>query len=306
MIKKWILCCLMMVGFLAGAQTCLPDYGMKVRKININGSGLAYAEKGKGQVILFIHGLGGNISHWSKVMDGLADSFHCVAVDLPGYGWSDKAVQSDGRDQLQYYADVISAFIRKKKWKNVVLAGHSMGGQVAIITALQNKKIARLLLVAPAGLETFTEKEGQLLINATKPEAFEKQEEAIIRYNIKQTFFRQPADAEKLVQDRLAMKNCPSFKDYCITVSYGVKGMLAHPVKDSLSKLTMPVKIVFGAEDQLIPNRYLHTGQKTEELAAASVAQIPKGSMEMIPGGGHLLPYEKNIEMISIIKRFLQ
>ena len=181
-----------------------------------------------------------------------------------------------------------------------------MGAQVAIITALQNKKIKKIILVAPAGLETFTEKEAQLLIAATPASAFEKQDEAVIRNNFKINFFQQPADAESLVQYRLQMRNCAGFKLYCQTVSAGIKGMLAHPVKDSLKYLSLPVLILFGANDALIPNKYLHPTLTLTELVKQSAAMIPNSKVALVEEAGHMVHFEKNKETNLIIKNFLQ
>ncbi len=294
-------------SFAANAQdSCFAVYKMPVKIIQLFFGKLAYIEKGKGQTVLFIHGLGGNLSHWLKSVQELSVKYKCIAIDLPGYGYSDKNIDTKGKDQLQFYADVVSDFIKKKRLKNIIVAGHSMGAQIAVITALQNKNTKKLILVSPAGLETFSEKEAQLLIASTPATFFEKQGEATIRNNFKNNFFQQPADAEQLIQDRLHLKNCTYFKLYCETVSAGIKGMLVHPVKDSLKYLTMPVLIVFGANDMLIPNIYLHAALKALDLANQSAALISSCKVEMVEKAGHMVQFEKSSEINRIIKNFIQ
>ena len=288
-----------------GQDTCLPKYALPVKKIQLSSGTLAYTESGKGRPVIFIHGLGGNISHWSKVITSLTASYTCIAIDLPGYGWSaSHEVQSP--DRLQAYSSILQEFIKVKKLHNVILAGHSMGAQVTVITALQNKKVKKLILVAPAGLETFTEKEGQLLTAATLPAILEKQDEAAIRNNFKINFVQPPAGTEELIIDRLRLKSCPTYKAYTETVSAGVKGMLAHTIKDSLRYLSVPVLILFGANDALIPNRYLHPGITTEALVKESAALIRKKEIVFIPQAGHMVPFEKPVEVSEAIKNFLK
>ncbi len=297
---------LCILSFAVKAQeNCLPVYDLPVKTIQLSSGKLAYIEKGKGKTILFIHGLGGNSSHWEKSVKELSSAYKCIAVDLPGYGWSDKHVDTKGKDQLQFYADVISEFLQKKKIKKLILAGHSMGGQIAVITSLQNKKVKKLILAAPAGLETFTEKEAQLLLASTPPAVFEKQDQAVIRNNFKLNFYLQPADAEQLIQDRLKLKQCPDFEQYCINVSNGVKGMLAHPVKESLKNISIPVLILTGANDALIPNRYLHPGLTNESIMKESAAFIRNCKVEIIPQSGHMFQFEKSSEVNNIIQQFL-
>lgn len=289
-----------------GQDSCRPKYNLPVKTIQLTTGKLAYAEKGKGKTIVFIHGLGGNMAHWTKSVIELSSGFHCIGIDLPGYGWSDGITDTRGKDHLQVYADVVTEFLRRKKIKKVYLAGHSMGAQVAVITALQNKRVKKLMLFSAAGLETFNEKERQVLLAATLPPTFEKQDEATIRSNFKLNFFEQPADAEVLIQERLRLKNCTSMKAYSETISAGIKGMLAHPVKDSLQYLSMPVLILFGSNDALIPNKYFHPSLTTTALAKEAGTLVPGAKVEFIEQAGHMVIFEKNTETNTIIKKFLQ
>lgn len=307
--KKWLFLgwILFLTKLSFSQDSCLPRYDSPVQHLLVAESiKMAYIEKGKGTTVLFIHGLGGNLSHWQKNISVLSSNFHCIAVDLPGYGHSDKLFNTD-KDQLQFYADVLSTFIRKRDLKSIVLAGHSMGGQIATIMALQHPQlISKLILLAPAGLETFTEAEAKMLINATPATVFEKQEEAVIRYSYNQNFYQQPADAEILIQDRLRLKNCTDFKQYAEAISSSIKGMLDHPIRKDLGKLVQPVLILFGENDALIPNKILHANLKREDLLKQVSKEVKKNKIVIIPGAGHLVQFEKPTEINKEIKIFLQ
>ncbi|MGZ5189798.1 MAG: alpha/beta fold hydrolase, partial [Flavisolibacter sp.] len=118
-------------------DTCRPKYDLKVQYLSVDSLRIAYVEKGNGQPVIFIHGLGGNSSHWLKSIHQLSNKFKCIAIDLPGYGYSEKNIFLNGKDQLQFFTDRIISFIKKRKLKKVVLVGHSMGGQIAMIAAIQ-------------------------------------------------------------------------------------------------------------------------------------------------------------------------
>jgi pimeloyl-ACP methyl ester carboxylesterase len=285
---------------------CRPQYGEPVQTIALSQGSVAYIEKGKGPVIIFIHGLGGNLSHWSKVSNQLLTKYCCIILDLPGYGRSGKINGTNGKDQLQFYADAVNEFLTRKKIKKAVLAGHSMGAQVAMISALQNKRVKKLVLAAPAGLETFSEKEAELLVASTPAAVFEKQDETVIRANFKMNFFQLPPDAEPLIQDRLRLKTCLDFKTYCELVSNGVKGMLAHPVKNELKNIQQPTLILFGANDALIPNKFLHPSITIGDLVNEARGLLPVSESKIIEGAGHMLPWEKSSEVAEAIKAFLQ
>jgi pimeloyl-ACP methyl ester carboxylesterase len=306
--KKLLFIAMLLLWKYSDAQdSCKPTYNMPVQKLQVaDGLQMAYVEKGKGETIVFVHGLGGNLSHWLKQVDALSKNYHCIAVDLPGYGYSDKSFSTD-KDHLAFYADVLSAFIEKKGLEKVVLAGHSMGGQIAIITAINHpEKISKLVLAAPAGLETFSEAETKMITAATPPALFEKQEEPVIRYSFKQNFHEQPQDAEALIQDRIRFKTCADFKLYTDAVSGGIKAMLAHPVKADLPKIKQPVLIIFGGEDALIPNKLLHPTLVREEMLKETLTLMPKAILITIPSAGHLVQFEKSEETINAIKYFLR
>ncbi|MHB9143697.1 MAG: alpha/beta fold hydrolase, partial [Paludibacter sp.] len=121
---------------------------------------IAYIDEGNKKsenVLLCIHGLSSYIPAWSKLILLLKDQFRCIAIDLPGYGKSSEGVYAGS---MSFYSETILKFIQKLKLKNVSLVGHSMGGHISIATALSYPQIVnRLILLAPAGLETFADDE---------------------------------------------------------------------------------------------------------------------------------------------------
>ena len=309
-LHKYLAC--MLLFFLGNslqvsAQNCVLSYAEKVKKIALNDSvTIAYQEKGKSKtVLLMLHGLGGNMSHWQQNFEALAQHYHCIAIDLPSYGLSSmKNYQSP--DILDFYSRAILGFIKKKKLKNVVLAGHSMGGQIAMITALKNEKsIKKLILVAPAGLETFSEIEAKMLKQYATPEFFKKQPEAAIRAGFQKNFFAMPASTETLIQDRLAIGQCEQFAPYFTMVSEGVKGMLQHPVRKQLKDIRLKTLVLYGENDELIPNKLLHKNLSTKEVNQIA-KEIPNVQIEGISQAGHLVMFEQAEKCNALIINFLK
>ena len=303
-----ILMLLVITNFAKAQQNCLPDYSVLVKRMPLNDSiQIAYIEKGKGPTILFIHGLGGNLSHWQNNIDTLSAMFRCIAIDLPGYGASADSNSKFGKDILNEYADYILAFIKKLKLKKITLVGHSMGGQIATIAALKSsEKIEQLVLVAPAGFETFSEKESEFLSKLSTPVFFKNQDETTIRTNFKNNFYQLPPAAEKLIAYRIAIKQCPGFDAYCNSIVNGINGMLSHPVKSQLNRLIQKVLIVFGDDDALIPNRYLHPKLTILSVATEGASLIKNHSLIMLPKTGHLLQFEQPEIFNSTLINFLK
>ncbi len=120
---------------------------------------LSYQQAGRGDnTIVLIHGLGSNSRAFKKNIPALAKKAVVVSLDLPGYGGSEQGDFVPGMDN---YAKAITEFIGLKKLDNVTLAGHSMGGQIAIQLAASQQPswLKNLVLLSPAGVEQFTEEE---------------------------------------------------------------------------------------------------------------------------------------------------
>jgi pimeloyl-ACP methyl ester carboxylesterase len=120
---------------------------------------ILYAEEyGHGAPVLLVHGLGASVFTWRHVVRPLARHHRVIAVDLKGFGRSDKRFGShfSAADQ----AALVAAFIRKRNLDSVTLVGHSFGGTVALLTALKLKRepwrISRLVVMdAPALRQDF-------------------------------------------------------------------------------------------------------------------------------------------------------
>jgi pimeloyl-ACP methyl ester carboxylesterase len=289
------------------AQDCPLSYASLVKKMTLNDSvTIGYLAKGTGKTtLLFVHGLGGNSSHWSQNLDDLSTHFRCIAVDLPGYGFSSQRTYAT--PTLTFYANTLLQFIQKQKLKNVVLVGHSMGGQTAIIATLQKPSvIKKLILVAPAGLETFSEAEANILKQYATPTFYQSQTEPAIRAAFASNFTKIPPTAEELIQDRLALRRCANFESYCQVIAQGVRGMLAQPVQTQLSQISLPTLLIFGEDDRLIPNRILHKTLTIKDITDIGKSTISNLQLNMIPQAGHLVMYEQPKQFNQIITQFLQ
>jgi pimeloyl-ACP methyl ester carboxylesterase len=137
------------------------QYPYQTKTITLNGGiQIAYVDEGQGEHIqLMIHGLGSYLPAWQKNIALLKDHFRCIALDLPNYG---KSTKGSFPFTVDFFADIILAFIQRLDLDNVSLIGHLMGAQIAISACLKSAvNFNKLVLIAPAGFETFTESEKQ-------------------------------------------------------------------------------------------------------------------------------------------------
>jgi len=125
-------------------EALLPPKG---RFVDVPGARLHVREYGEGPAILMIHGLGGQLAHFSyAVAPQLAGRFRVVAVDRPGSGWSTAAGSAD----LASQATALAALIDRLALGRPLVVGHSLGGAVALALALDHPdKLSGLALLAP-------------------------------------------------------------------------------------------------------------------------------------------------------------
>jgi pimeloyl-ACP methyl ester carboxylesterase len=278
-------------------------YAFPVKYIKVKNYNIAYIDEGSSNdVLLFIHGLGSHLKAWERNIPELKKQFRCIAVDLPGYGKSSKQIHSG---EVSFYTEVVSGLIKKLKLNNVTLVGHSMGGQISISFALNYKdQISNLVLVAPAGFETFTMADIELIKKLVSPEIIYKTSDQQVRLNYQINFYKMPLEAESMITERIAIKNDKDFFNHCSVVSNSLFGLLNAPVYNRLKEITIPTMVLFGLEDSLIPNRSLHR-LTTKEVAEAGATQIKNSKLVLIEKCGHFLQYEKpdkfNSEIISFL-----
>ena len=282
------------------------NYKYPVKKVYLpeNEFTIAYTDEGKGDnTIILIHGLGSYLRAWEKNIGELSKNNRVIAIDLPGYGKSSKEPHTG---MMTFYAGIVNELVKELKLNKVVIGGHSMGGQIGMTTYLKYPQIVKgLVLAAPAGFERFTKGQKQWFrdvmtvdgVRLTTPEA--------IQNNLASNFFRQPKDADFMVSERMEMRSADDFIPYCYAVVQSVHGMVDNPVIDYLQDIKVPTLILFGENDNLIPNRYLNPG-RTVEIAKYGASKIPNSKLVMIPKTGHFLMFEKpevfNKETIDFIK----
>ena len=300
-----ILVLLMGAGSLP-AQTATAAPSLLQRQQVLDSIQLAYTEAGRGaETILLIHGLGGSRHHWQQILSSLSREYRVLAVDLPGYG--DSPLQTVPSDSLlHFFSASLLALMDSLSIPKTHLVGHSMGGHIAMLFALENPgRVQKLVLAAPAGIETFTEAEAQGL-NAYAKQAYpQKLPEAQIRQNYALNFYQMPEAAEALIQERLQLNESDYFPTYAQVLTKAVESMLQTPVADRLGALASPVLIVFGEEDKLIPNRFLHPQLNTKAVAEKAQEAIPGSQLIMLPKAGHLLMFEQSEAFNQALQNFL-
>lgn len=310
MIKIYLILSLVIstVSFSQKAETMkniTSDYTFATHYINIDNLEIAYIKEGKGkQTIVFIHGLSSNADAWSRNIESLKDKYTCVALDLPGFGKSSKVAPAY---TPTYYADIVVKLIDKLKLKNVMVAGHSMGGQAAIKLALNHpEKLKKLILIAPAGIEEFNAQQALLMKNAVTADMVSKTTDEQIDRNYQLNFFKLPEEAQTMISDRKRIKQAVDFPEYCDAIVKSIAGMLDESTHAELNLIVVKTLIVFGENDNLIPNRYLNPDLTINLVGGIAQEKIKNSTLHFVSESGHFVQFEKPTEVNRIITTWLE
>lgn len=281
------------------------DYGTSVQYVKLhNDIDLAYTDQGTGsETMLFIHGLASYIPAWKNNIPTLQENYRCIAIDLPGFGKSSKGNYPVSMD---FYADVIRDFCQKLNINTINIAGHSMGGQIAIATALKYPSlVSKLILIAPAGFETFNKGEKQWFRDVMTVDGVKLTTAEQIKTNYAYNFYNFPKEAYFMIEDRLNIRKAADFEAYCYHVTQGVHAMVNGPVFEFLPQVKQPTLCIFGANDNLIPNRYLNGGP-TSKYAKAGAQRMPNCTLHLVKKAGHFVMFEQANEVNALIQDFLK
>lgn len=281
----------------------LPHYPDDVQTVTVDEHQVAFVDRGSGPALLFVHGLGSNLSLWRRSLDAFADDYRVLALDLPGFGLSDK---QDVPATMPFFTEVVTGFLDERGIDAVTYVGVSMGGQVGLTMALRRPdRLRGLVLASPAGIESFTESEAEALRSATTPEAIAQMTDAEVKQSVAANFDTWSDEYAWLIEQRHALAERDDFMDYARANAKAVAGMLEGEVHDQLDAVHTPTLVLYGAGDKLIPNSQLHPDRTTADIAARAREKLPDADVSLLDDAGHLLMVERPARFHEKVRAFL-
>lgn len=155
------------VGFLAATSGSTEEGRLRFARVNTRVGRLATMEAGTGEPVVMLHGLGGTKISFLPTLAALAPDRRVIAVDLPGFGDSDKPL---GRYDAHFMARWVEALFDALSLDRANVLGHSMGGRVALELGIRRPdRIQSLMLMTPS-LAWRTEKRWAPYLRLIRPE----------------------------------------------------------------------------------------------------------------------------------------
>ena len=277
---------------------------MERQYVEVDGMRIAYTDSGGDKPpLVFIHGLSSYTGFWEYQLQPFTESHRVLALDLPGYGASDRP---DAPCTPPWYADVVLHWMDVLDLPRASLVGHSMGGQIAITLALDHpERVDLLALSAPAGIETFDGGAARWMKNYWHEGRAMQPSEREVRQSFLGAVFNQNDEGvERLIEERVRLGKHPAFEGTSVAVSRSIAGMFDHPVADRLGELSVPTLLVFGTRDKLIPNA-IFNGGTTRSVAHRGEKAIVGSKLVLLNGAGHTVHHDAPEAFNAALSGFL-
>jgi len=264
------------------------------RLIEVDGVELHYTEMGQGPAVLLIHGLNGSTFSFRHLAPLLSAGFRVVALDLMGFGYSERPPHADY--SLAAQARLVSGFLDALGIEKAAVLGHSLGGAVAMHLAVMfPERVEKLVLVSSASdSETRRGLRSAKLARPLLPvvAAFTIQNRHFRRMSLRSACYDPAFITPEVVEGYMTPTR---IHGHLRALGSLMVDRRRDPVLD-FAAITQPTLIIWGAADRWLPASH---GWRLN-------TRIPNSRLIVIPKAGHLVLEEQPEESARAMTSFLQ
>jgi pimeloyl-ACP methyl ester carboxylesterase len=278
---------------------------IKKRSVNVDNINVMLYESGTGKSeapLLLLHGggLDSAILSYGNIIPILGEKFHVIAPDLPGYGGTDKP---DAPYTLEWYQEFLGKLIDVLGYNQVNLGGLSLGGGISVGYSLAHpNKVRKLVLIASYGLSnkipypqltTWLMKHPHVYDSINKLMLSNKM---FLKASLKKLLVNPDALTDDVVAKVMEVgRSANTDKAWRAFQLSEVKNQkLRTCYLNRLHELTMPVLLLTGKKDSLVPSK---------DVERAST-MISNSQLVELDDCGHWLPRDRSHEFIQALKNF--
>ena len=275
---------------------------MKDRYLVVDGLRIRYWQAGEtGHNLILIHGLGGAVEVWRRVLPELARHHRVVAFDMPGCGRS-QAPSSYPADTLGFFAATVLGVMDALGMATARLVGSSLGGTVAIETALRSPaRVDSLVLVGSAG---FTYRVAWPLRAMSIPglgELLTRPQRARTALALRSCVADPTTVTEGDVDQAYDLACLPGAQSaflnllrvYCNAL--GLQRSTLRRLASAVPTIAAPVLVVWGDRDAIIPI----------QSAGRAIELLPESALVVFAGCGHLTFVEEPVRFARLVEDFV-
>jgi haloalkane dehalogenase len=268
-----------------------------LEKINVDGLALAYRELGSGPPVLLLHGWPTSSYLWRDVIPPLAKTNRVVAIDLPGFGGSDKPL--DVRYDFDYFLRTLDGFADALDLGATGVAVHDIGGPIGVRWALDRP--GRVTAIAMLNTLLYPEFHPSILEfvrELATPELRVRRTSAAGLTEVLRLGFADDANAT----DETIAALIEPFESDDAQVALAKAGIELSPqgfaeIAKRLSSLEVPVRVIYGETDRILPDVATTVARLERDLPHVASTVLPCG---------HFAPLEAGIEIGEMLSEFFR
>lgn len=266
--------------------------------VAVSGMEVHYRDEGLAEdtlPLVLLHGTSSSLHTWDGWVDGLKDNHRVIRLDLPGFGLTGPF--PDGNYGMAHYVSFLHSFLEKLGVRRCIIAGNSLGGQIAWSFVAEYPHLAtKLVLIDAAGIKNESYQ---------PPLAFRVARIPVVKHSL--AWLTPRPLARKSVEDVYAI---PARVDdklvdryFELTLREGNRKAMIDRLNwpedlatpEQLSRLSQPVLILWGRQDRLFPEA---CGRTFSDL-------LPHDTLVVLDGCGHVPMEECPEQSLQVLKSFL-
>jgi pimeloyl-ACP methyl ester carboxylesterase len=261
------------------------------------GDQLVHIEQaGQGEPVILLHGFGASTYSWRNVIPALAAGFHVIAIDLNGFGYTQRPRTFESYTR-EGQADLVLRVMNALGFDSAHLMGHSYGGGLSLFIASRHPERVRSLVLVDSSAPTYAD-DRRSRAASVKPLLGLYLRSLVLRPNTVRRALLHSFYDDSLVTPELVHEYYERLRvEGVVDAYYGLTAparTASEPVE--LEKIRMPALVVWGAEDQLI----------SAAAGRRAAARMPSSEFVLMEGVGHVPMEEKPDELVRIVLPFLE
>ena len=273
------LAALVLAGCLAYHAGPLPGEPAGATFATVEGARVRYVDVGEGPPVVLIHGFGASLDSWLTVVPVLAKSHRVLALDLKGFGWSDRP---EGDYSPAAEARIVLALMSARGIDRAAIVGQSWGGAIALsVVAAAPARVTRVVIYGGLAFEdqvtgfmswTRVRGLGELMF-------WLMWDPTLLGENADRAFY----DKSLVTADGLDRIAAAQRRPGARAAAYAaVSQIRMTELEQRYRTMTQPFLLLWGREDAIVPRRF------GERLAR----ELPNAKLIVYPRCGHLPQFE--------------
>ncbi len=271
------------------------DQYVKVGSINTR----FWASGDQGPPVILVHGLGGSVENWVYNIEPLAQRHRVYALDLKGFGRTDKTpLLREMEELMQFVID----FMEVQEIPKASLVGNSLGGGIVLSIAIRSpEKVDKLVLVDNAGMGRDVIIDFKLVSIPVLGELLSRVSRKSVADLWRKIVFDPSLVTDELIEETFKLATLPGAHKALLTTlraGIGIRGQRAHltrQILDGLSGIKASTLIFWGQQDRIIPVSHAHI----------ATAKIPGARLQIYDRCGHMPQLERPDEFNELVLEFL-